>query len=263
MGYVFDFNTATAYEKLFNKPNNIFAADLQNQLIIDLLKPHCNETVLGIGCGTGASLKPFLDRGLQTSAIDTSPYMLDIKRNNLGNRVDLHRGFPEDLPFEDNSFNYTCLMHCLEFSDDPKKAIEEACRTAKDKLYISTWNKYAVKSVYRRIQGIFSSTFFNRARFFSIWELKQIIKELLGDVPISWKTVCQLPSANGKFSQRVERSKIVQACPFGEYTGIVVTLIPKYKTKTIPLKYKAKPTRGVLATKKPLNTNERQKQLRN
>ncbi|MCJ7772646.1 MAG: hypothetical protein MUP22_05880, partial [Desulfobacterales bacterium] len=61
------------------------------------------------------------------------------------------------------------------------------------------------------------------------------------------KTICQFPSATGKISQRVERSKIIQQCPFGEYTGIAVTLVPRFRTKPIPLKYKAKPTRGVLS----------------
>jgi len=258
MGYVFDFNTTAAYKKWFNEANNIFAADLQNQLMLDLLKPNRTETVLGIGCGTGASLIPFLNIGLQTTAIDPSPYMLDIKRNTLGNRVDLHRGFAEDLPFEDNSFNYACLITCLEFAENPKKAIEEACRTAKDKIYIGVFNRYAMKSVQRRVQGVFSSTFFNRARFFSIGELKQIIRELLGDVPMTWKTVCQFPSATGKASQRVQRLKIIQRCPFGEFTGIVVTLVPRFRTKPIPLKYKAKPTRGVLTAKKSLHINKQQ-----
>ncbi len=248
MGYVFDFNTAADYEKWFNRPNNLFAADLQHQLMIDLLKPHRNETVLGIGCGTGASLKPFLDMGLQATAIDPSPYMLDIKRNTLGNRVDLHRGLAEDLPFEDNSFNYTCLIMCLEFAENPEKAIEEACRTAKDKMYLGVFSKYAMKGVQRRIQGVFSSTFFNRARFFSIWELKQMIRQCMGDVPISWKTVGQFPSAAGKVSQRVERSSLVQKCPFGEYTGIAVTLAPRFRTTPLPLKFKTKPAQRVLSS---------------
>ena len=259
MSFVFDFKTAAEFEKWSNKPNNAFAADLQNHLMLDLLKPHRNATVLGIGCGTGTCLKPFLDIGLQTTAIDSSPYMLDIKRNNLGNRVDLHRGPAEDLPFDDNAFNYVCLMNCLEFSDNPKKAVEEACRTAKDKVYIGVFNKYAMKNIRRRIQGIFSSTFFNRARFFSIWELTQMIRQLAGDIPMSWKTVCQLHSATGRISQRIERSRIVQRCPFGEHTGISVTLIPRFKTNPLPLKYKTKPSRGVLATKKSLNANNQQK----
>jgi SAM-dependent methyltransferase len=256
MGYVFDFNTASAYERWFNRENNGFAIDLQNKLMIDLLKPQRNETVLGIGCGTGASLLPFLNIGLQTTAIDPSPYMLDIKRANLGNRVDMHRGFAEDLPFEDNSFDNACLITCLEFAENPKKAIEEACRIAKNKLYIGVFNKYAIQSMQRRIQGVFTSTFFNRAKFFSIGELKLMTRDLLGDVPITWKTVCHFPSANGNMSQRIQRSRLIQRCPFGEYAGIVVTLVPKFKTTPLPLKYKAKPTRGVLATKKSLNVTK-------
>jgi len=247
MGYVFDFHSTADYEKWFNRSTNLFASDLQNQLMIDLLKPHRNETVLGIGCGTGASLKPFLDIGLQTTAIDPSPYMLDMKRNTLGHRVDLHRGFAEDLPFEDNSFTYTCLINCLEFTENPEKAIEEACRTAKDKMYLGVFNKYAVKNMQRRVHGVFFSTFFNRARFFGIWELKRIIRQLLGNVPISWKTVCQFPSAAGRVSQRLEKSKLIQHCPMGEYMGIVVTLVPRFRTRPIPIKYKSKPTRGVLS----------------
>jgi len=188
--------------------------------------------------------------------------MLDIKRANLGNRVDMHRGFAEDLPFEDNSFNYACMIACLEFTENPKKAIEEACRTAKNKLYIGVFNKYALKSIERRIQGVFTSTFFNRARFFSIGELKLMIRDLLGDVPITWKTVCPFPSANGNMSQRIQRSKIIQRCPFGEYTGIAVTLVPRFKTNPLTLKYKTKPTRGVLATKKSLNVTKQQNDSR-
>jgi len=261
MGYTFDFNGTAEFEKWFKKANNLFAAELQNQLMVELLKPSRNETVLGIGCGTGESLKPFLDKGLQTTAIDPSPYMLDIKRNTLGHRVDFHRGVPEDLPFEDNSFNYTCLIHCLEFTENPKKAIEEACRTAKDMLYIGVLNKYAVKNFYRRVYGIFSSTFFNRAQFFSVWELKKIIRQLLGDVPISWKTVCLFPSATGRIPQLIETSDIIQQCPFGEYTGLAVTLVPRFRTRPIPLKYRAKPARGVLTHKKPVNTNKLRKDV--
>ena len=102
MGYVFNFNDAISYEEWFNNPRNRFAADLESSLMIDLLKPMRGETVLEIGCGTGAFLLPFLELDLQVTGLDPSPYMLDIALNTLGNRVDLYRGFAEDLPFEDN-----------------------------------------------------------------------------------------------------------------------------------------------------------------
>jgi ubiquinone/menaquinone biosynthesis C-methylase UbiE len=39
---------------------------------------------------------------------------------------------PKTLPFDDNSFNHACLFTSLEFVDDPKKALAEAFRVAKD-----------------------------------------------------------------------------------------------------------------------------------
>lgn len=242
MGYVFNFHDAIAYEQWFDKPLNRFFFDLEKGLMLDMLKPVREDSVIDIGCGIGANLLSFVEMGLQVTGIDPSPYMLDIAAKNLGNRVDLHRGFAEDLPFDDNSFNYACLVTTLEFVEDPQKAFEEACRITKDKIFIGVLNRYAIKGIQRRIKGIFVKTVYNRAKFFSVWELKQIIRTVLGDVPISWRTICQLPMAQGKIASAIERSSLIQRCPFGAFAGMVVTLIPRYKTRTLPLRYNVKRT---------------------
>lgn len=242
MGYVFNFHDAIAYEQWFDKPLNRFFFDLEKGLMLDMLKPVREDSVVDIGCGIGANLLSFVEMGLQVTGIDPSPYMLDIAAKNLGNRVDLHRGFAEDLPFDDNSFNYACLVTTLEFVEDPQKAFEEACRITKDKIFIGVLNRYAIKGIQRRIKGIFVKTVYNRAKFFSVWELKQIIRTVLGDVPISWRTICQLPMAQGKIASAIERSSMIQRCPFGAFAGMVVTLIPRYKTRTLPLRYNVKRT---------------------
>jgi len=247
MGYVFDFNDAKAYEEWFNQPDNRFAAELESRLMIDMLEPMPGEAILDIGCGTGASLLPFLDKGLQATGIDPSPYMLDIAKNNLGNRVDLHRGFAEDLPFDDNSFNYACLVTTLEFVDDRQKALEEACRVAKDKIFIGVLNRYAIKGIQRRVKGVFTKTIYNHARFFSVWELKRNIRSILGDPPISWRTVCQFSSGSGRIASWIERSNLAQRCPFGAFAGIVVTLVPRFRTRPLAIPVQAKPSTGATA----------------
>ena len=246
MGYVFDFNDALAYEEWFRHPRNRFAADIECQLMIDMLKPVRGETVLEIGCGTGAILHALLEKGLQVTGLDPSPYMLDIASKNLGNRVDLYRGFAEDLPFEDNSFNYACFVTTLEFVEDTKKAIEEAGRVAKDKIFLGVLNRYAIKGVHRRVKGIFSKTIFNHAHFFSIWEIKHIIKSLLGDVPISWRTVGQLPVTPERIATRIEQLTLLQKFPFGTFAGIEVTLIPRFKTRPLTVTYDSKQTTGAV-----------------
>ena len=247
MGYVFDFNDAKAYEEWFNQPRNRFAADLESRLMIDILKPTKAETVLDIGCGTGASLLPLLEMGLQATGLEPSPYMLDIAKNKLGDRVDFHRGFAEDLPFDDNSFNYACLVTTLEFVDDYRQALEEACRVAKDKIFLGVLNRYAIKGIQRRVKGVFTETIYNHARFFSIWELKKNIRSILGDPPITWRTVCQLPSASGRIALRIERSNLAQRFPFGAFAGMVVTLVPRFRTRPLAIPVQAKPSTGTMA----------------
>jgi SAM-dependent methyltransferase len=247
MGYVFNFNDASNYDHWFDKPKNRFIASLEFQLMLDMLKPIRGYSILDIGCGTGASLLPFLDRGLQITGIDPSPYMLDVAGKKVGHRVDLHRGFAEDLPFDDNSFNYACLITTLEFVEDPKKAIEEACRVTKDRIFIGVLNKHALKGIQLRLKGMFTKSIYNRAQFFSVWELKKIIRDILGDVPISWRTVCQFLSASGEITSKIERSGLVQRCPFGAFIGIVFAPVPRYKTRPLSITCRPKHTRDALA----------------
>lgn len=235
MGYVFDFNDALNYDCWFDKPQNKFTAGLEFRLMLDMLKPMDGNSLLDIGCGTGASLFPFSDRGLQITGIDPSPYMLDIAIKKVGHSVDLHRGFAEDLPFDDNSFNYSCFITTLEFVEDPRKAIEEACRVTKDRIFIGVLNRHALKGIQLRLKGMFTKSIYNRAQFFSIWELKKIIRAILGDVPVSWRTVCQFLSASGKITSRIERSSLVQRCPFGAFVGIVFTPVPSYMTRPLSI----------------------------
>ncbi len=247
MGYVFDFHDATAYEKWLLKKRHHSIAELECRLMQEMLKPLKGESILDIGCGTGASILPLIEMNLDVTGIDPSPYMLDIACRNLGSKVDFHRGFAEDLPFDDNSFNHASLFTTLEFVDDPEKAIAEAIRVAKDKLFIGVLNRYAIKSIERRVKGIFTSTIYNRARFFSIWELKNMIKAIAGPVPVSWRTICQFPGQSGKLIGNIGKSGFTKRFPFGAFAGMVITLTPRFNTRLLPLKYRAKSPTGIVA----------------
>jgi SAM-dependent methyltransferase len=244
MGHVFDFKDAIAYEQWLKKPENKAAFELETRLMKSMLQPMRGESVLDIGCGTGACLPAFLEMGLQVTGLDPSTYMLDIAARTVGHRVDLYRGFAEDLPFDDNSFNYSCLFTTLEFVDDPQKALEEACRVAKDRVFIGVFNRYAIKGIQRRVKGMFSATIFNHAQFFSVWELKQAIRRVVGHTPISWRTVCQLPAQAGKLASSLEQVRIMQRCPFGAFAGMVVTLVPKFRTRPLTIRYQAQNSSG-------------------
>ena len=238
MGYVFNFKDACAYQEWVMKTRSRSEADLENCLMIDMLKPIRGESLLDIGCGIGASIQPFLEKGLQVTGVDPSPYMLDIATKQFGHRVEFYRGVAEDLPFDDNSFNHASLVTTLEFVEDPVQAISEACRVAKDRIFLGVLNRYALKGIERRLKGIFHHTIYNRARFYSVWELKSMIRGILGETaPISWRTVSQFPASSGKIISNIEKSEIVQRFPFGTFVGLVASLVPRFRTRPMTLRH--------------------------
>ena len=247
MGYVFEFKEARVFENLINEPRYRSEADRETNLMLSMLQPVRSESVLEIGCGTGDRLTPLVEIGVDVTGLDPSPYMLDISFKKLGQSVDLYRGYAEDLPFDDNSFNHAFFMTSLEFVEDPQKAIEEACRVAKDRVFIGVLNRYAIKGVQRRVAGIFSETFFNHARFFGIWELRRMIRSTAGAVPLTWRTVNQFPIGCGSIRQNFEQSKFVQRCPFGAFVGMLVTLVPRFRTRPLAIRYRANQSSGVAA----------------
>jgi SAM-dependent methyltransferase len=236
MGYVFDFNDAAAYEAWMGKDGNQKTVELENRLMKEMLHPRFGERLLDIGCGAGASLMPFVGRGIQLTGVDPSPYMLDVAQKKIGHRVDFHRAFAEALPFDDNSFDYATLCLTLEFVDDPRKALEEACRVAKDGVFVGILNKYAIKALQRRIRGMFKKTIYNRARFFSIGDIRHLFFSLLGDVPMEWQTVCHFPGMQNQMVARFENSRFARKSPFGAFAGILALPVPRFQTRPLTLK---------------------------
>ncbi|MCG8639468.1 MAG: methyltransferase domain-containing protein [Desulfobacterales bacterium] len=238
MGYVFDFKDAGAYDALFEPPKRRYGLGLEIKLMLTLLAPKKGQRILDIGCGTGISLEPLLNRGLYLTGIDPSPYMLDKASKRLGCGVDLHRGVAEDLPFEDNAFDSAILFTSLEFTDRPAKAVEEACRVAKDTLILCVLNRYAPLNMARRFKGFFIHDIFSHARFFSIWELKQLLASMLGQVPVKWRTTLQFPFFSGRLAAGIETNRLVQKSIFGTLIGMRIKPVPKFRTRPMVLKIK-------------------------
>ena len=247
MGYVFDFKDVKDYQNWLRDSRSQLTLELESRLMFQMLQPNPEETVLDIGCGAGQTLRRLVERGVLPTGLDASIYMLDAAERELDHRVELYHGHAEELPFEDNTFNHAIFMTSLEFVEDPRRAIAEACRVAKDRVFIGTLNRYALKSVHRRLEGVFRNTIYNRAKFFSIWELRKIVHAILGPVPVKWRTTCQFPSVSSGWSLSVERSSLVQHCPFGAFVGMSVILIPRYRTRPLSLKIRSKGTPKTVA----------------
>ncbi|SHK98916.1 Ubiquinone/menaquinone biosynthesis C-methylase UbiE [Desulfatibacillum alkenivorans DSM 16219] len=236
MGYVFEHQDAASYDDWLFDPSRRAAAQLEMRLMTRMLGKGQGRRLLDIGCGTGWSLELFLRQGFNCTGLDPSIPMLEKARERLGNRVDLHPGLGESLDFDDNSFDVASLVTTLEFVENPRACLEEACRVAKDQLFVGFLNRYAIKGLQRRLKGLFSSTVYNKAQFFSVWEMKSLIRSVAGEAPIRWRTTCQLPGVYGQRSMQLEQSPIIQRAPTGAFCGMIVVLNPKFRTRPLPLR---------------------------
>jgi SAM-dependent methyltransferase len=236
MGHVYNADDAQNYERWIADEKNRVILDLETGLMKCLLKPMFGDSFLDVGCGTGESLKPYIGKGISLTGIDPSPYMLDIAREKIGHRADFHRGFAEELPFDDNSFNHVSLFLTLEFVRDPDAAIAEACRVAKDSVFIGILNKYSAYATRLRVRRMFKRSIYHNARFFSIGQVRRMFFNHIGRVPFVWKTTLQLPFTPGAFAHRLETNGYLQKSPFGAFAGIRATPVPRLMTMPLALK---------------------------
>jgi SAM-dependent methyltransferase len=238
MGYIFTYKDSVACESWHSSRQFHRVKKNQGRLLMDLLKPRPYDSVLDIGCGTGEILS-FLSsqKALQLSGVDPSPYMLDFARQKLGNRVDLYRAHAEDLPFEDNAFNHVIMMTSLEFTEDPLAALEEAARVAKDRLFIGMVNRYAFGGLHKGAAAVLERSVFGKAHFFNVWEIKAMIRSILGNVPVSCRAMNLMAPESGGFFSFLEHSAFFRKSPFGPYMGLVVNLVPTYRVRPLPITF--------------------------
>jgi SAM-dependent methyltransferase len=217
---VFDEETARSYDDWLLTPIGRYADRREKNLIFNLIEPKEGERLLDVKCGTGNHLRFFRRKGCNVTGLESSPSMLDVARKKLGQRADFHVGKPEDLPFSDNEFDIVTMITSFEFMDDAQKAIGEAIRVSRNKVFIGVFNKYSLIGVQRRIKRIFGASIYDNVRFFGIGELTQIVKTALPGVNIRWGSVIFLPFGWYSFATGLEEIIPVMNNPFGAFIGL-------------------------------------------
>ena len=240
MGHIFDIHSAKLYESWYRSSHGRAMDKMVGRSIRALLEPKPGERVLDIGCGEGNHLLLFSKLGIDISGLDASPYMISRARERLGNRCSLKTGTAEDLPFDDNEFDLAVLINTIEYLDDPLRALEEAGRVAKRKVFIAVLNSLSWHTTYQKMQGLFGRSIFKYARSYNLWELKSHVKSVFGDVPITWHCAQVWPSFMERLGRYLTDRWHLNHCPFGSFLGVSVTIAYRLKTDQHPLKVSLK-----------------------
>lgn len=250
MALIFDKKSGDAYDTWYRSTQGQEFDRSLGTMLPRFLDPKAGDRVLDIGCGSGNHLLLLNRLGLDITGLDASPHMIRRAGERLGNRCNLKVGTAEDLPFDDNEFDYAVLIHTLEFVDDPLPALREAGRVARQKVLVGVMNTLSCDGVKRRIQGYFGDPLFRHARFFNLWEIKSVLKMAYGPVPLSWG--CIPPIIGQHHGAPAGQASLLarKYLPFASFLCLSATLIYTTRAKSIPLKTRLKEASpGVIGAK--------------
>ncbi len=232
---LFDQDMARRYDAWFMSPMGRHVEEVENQLILDLVRPQTGESLLDVGCGTGNHLLLFKQLGLDVSGIDPSEPMLEVAREKLGGAVELRVASAEDLPFDDNSFDIVTLISSMEFAQ-PFHALSEAVRVARSRVFVGVLNSFSANGVQRRMESLLRPTVYRHARFYNIWELQSLVHKVVGMCRVQWGSVLWLPLKFHSLDRSLARWMPRLRNPLGAFLGMRIE--PRYTHRTLlePLK---------------------------
>jgi len=207
-------------EAWYHTPKGRFVDVLEKEVISELCKLRRGDKVLEIGCGTGHFSAYFEELGAEVTGLDTSSNMLRLAKEKFGElKINFETGEAYSLPFSDNSFDLVAMITTLEFISSPKKALEEAFRVSKSKVFLGILNRNSFLTWKRRRSN---KKVWQEAHFYALNE----VLELLGkDKKVKWKSVLYLPLINSEwlFNARLKLERWLSKLnlPFGAFTGVL------------------------------------------
>ena len=93
------------------------------------------------------------------------------------------------LPLADGAFDLTAFITTLEFLEQPQDALAEALRVTRRGLILGVLNRWSVLGLQRRLAGLFHQTVYDAAHFYSVGELKRLLRSVAGGkAHIVWRT---------------------------------------------------------------------------
>ena len=111
------------------------------------------------------------------------------------------------------------LIATLEFLEDSGKALREAARVSRRKIFLGVLNLFSLVGIVRKIKGIFEDTLYNNAKFYTLLGLKDLISCNLPDISsIMWAGALTF------FLERLDNILTFRQNPFGSFLGVSINL---------------------------------------
>ncbi len=192
----------------------------EKSLILELLAPRRGERLLAVGFDDGARSVFFRESGCEVTGIVPSARMLELAWQKFGNKAAIDIGKAEDLPFSDDEFDIVSLILSLEFTSDPEKAISEAIRVCRGRVFLGVMNKYSLAATKPVINELTEGEFHQEARLLDVGALLRLVRHHLPKADIQWGSVIFLPRLGEGFVAAIDGAIPRRKNPFGAFLGM-------------------------------------------
>ena len=231
----FDQKTAKLSDQRLETALGRYFFSRQKELILDLVAPRAGERMLVLGFDTGNYIQLFREKGCSITGIDSAAERLSIARDKSGDGAKLLTDNLEELPFADDEFDVVLLIHSLELSGNPQKALAEAIRVCRGRVFIGFLNKYSLVGTKQRLKELFGLPLTADVRFFSIDEIKSMVRGLIATPSIKWGSVIYFPAIVYSFFTEMEEMFPAVKNPMGAFAGLIFPVKYTYRTAQNPL----------------------------
>lgn len=210
---------AASYDQWYDTPRGRWIGQREAGLILALLQPRREESLLDVGCGTG-----YFTRALAASipgavaGVDISLERVAYARGRDAGRASYAVADALALPYPSASFDLVMSITSLCFIDDEVAAIREAVRVARRRVAFGLLNRH---SLLWRAKGRGAGGGYQGARWHTVHEARNLFR----DQPVRRLQVCtalQLPG--GGWLARLVEGACPASLPFGAFILVVADI---------------------------------------
>src|SRR3972149_5644889 len=168
---MYKYNPET-YEAWYHTPRGRWIGDREFALLMRMMRPENNSSLLDVGCGTGYFSRRFADSDIHVTALDLDAAMISFAQATssadnylLGNAL--------SLPFADRSFDYSTAITSLCFIDDPTQALREMLRVTRYNVTLGLLNRDSRLYTHKHGHGSYKG-----AHWDSVSDIKRWVTEI-------------------------------------------------------------------------------------
>jgi len=207
------------YEAWYHTTRGNWIAGIEWKLLLDLMQPDTDMTLLEVGCGSGYFSRRFAEMSLSVTALDPNQAALSYARQQ-GEEIHYLQANALSLPFSSDSFDYVSAITSLCFVESPEQALQEMWRVTRRGLLLGVLNKHSLLYMQKR-----HSKSYMGARWDRMTTVKKWAKNLDPEPCHISVSNGVLVAGSGKLARLTERI-LGSLLPFGAFIAMYIEKSP-------------------------------------